>query len=123
MTKRRFTTFDEKALDDGALADAVANMAAGDSPTVAILKGVRPMDQTKPAVQSTINWATLGSSLAAAFSIPALADPMILQALESTTRFVPVQYLPWVVLALNAVVFVRRNFFQTKTVAGVVKQQ
>lgn len=128
--KPKFGTFDEKALNDGALKDAVVDMAGGTSPAVAILKslkkGVRTMsdlDPTKPAVKSWINAANAVSSAAAVYAINALSDPAVQEALKQAATMIPVQYVPWAVLAMNFIIAIRRNFFPSKPIAGVVTQQ
>lgn len=81
------------------------------------------MDETKPIAASKINWTALLSTIAAATSIPAFNDPIVQQALVGAEHFIPVTWLPWVVIGCNVAIFVFRTFFTGKTLSGVVSSK
>lgn len=124
--KPSHTTFDEKALKEGGLGEAVGRMIMGESPAGAIIKtitGDKAMDDSKPVVASKINWTALAGALAGATAIPAFNDPTVVAALSNLDTFVPVKWLPWVMIGTNLAIFVFRTWFTKKPVAGVVTQQ
>lgn len=113
--KPQHTTFDEKALKEGGLADAVGKILAGKSVPTALLEAAMEgkMEDSKPMVASKLNWTGLAIVLVGL--LPSISD--------SIAQVLPPEKAAPICGALGIGVMILRTFFTNKSVAGVVRQQ
>ena len=115
----RMNTLDEKALKDGGLGDAVANMAQGDSPQAAILKAVTKgvTMETKGLQTSKLNWLAVATTAFGAYLVPMFNDPALQPILEQVKSMIPPTWIPYITMVGGITTFVLRTFFTSQAVA------